>query len=100
MAAAGAPDSQAVAEAVLAQWAALPKTGKPQPHEHTVLAGIALSLPADGNSCGGHASGTQLQHQAAGGGDGSGQQEQQQPQQQRPQQQQRLAVVALGTGTK
>lgn len=35
-----------VAAAVLAQFAALPKTGKPQPHEHTVLAGIALSLPA------------------------------------------------------
>lgn len=35
----------AVAEAVLAQFAALPKTGKPQAHEHTVLAGIALSLP-------------------------------------------------------
>eukprot|EP00887_Chlorella_sp_A99_P007976 scaffold12.g7976.t1 len=36
----------AVAQAVLAQFAALPKTGKPQPHEHTVLAGIAVALPA------------------------------------------------------
>ncbi|GAB4823446.1 hypothetical protein N2152v2_010492 [Parachlorella kessleri] len=34
-----------VAAAMLAQFEALAKTGKPQPHEHTVLAGIALTLP-------------------------------------------------------
>ena len=81
----------AVAEAVLAQWAALPKTGKPQQHEHTVLAGIALELPTGGfisSSVTG-----QVQQQSA----------QQREQQQLAQQQQRcgqLAVVAIGTGTK
>lgn len=45
-AAGAASMGDAVAAAVLAQFAALPKTGKPQPHEHTVLAGIALLLPA------------------------------------------------------
>lgn len=29
----------AVAGAVQAKYVALPKTGKPQPHEHTILAG-------------------------------------------------------------
>ncbi|GAB4823450.1 hypothetical protein N2152v2_010496 [Parachlorella kessleri] len=38
-------NSTDVAAAVLAQFEALAKTGKPQPHEHTVLAGIALTLP-------------------------------------------------------
>ncbi len=34
------PDlAAAVAAAVQERWAALPKTGKPQPNEHTVLAG-------------------------------------------------------------
>ncbi len=82
----------AVAEAVLAQWAALPKTGKPQPHEHTVLAGIALELPGSGSS-GGSGSGA-----ASGeGASGSARQAQQGAQQA---QQASLAVVAIGTGTK
>lgn len=34
---------QAVAAAVIRQHTALPKTGKPQPNEHTVLAGFVLS---------------------------------------------------------
>jgi len=34
-----------VAQAVQESFAALPKTGKPQPHEHTVLAGEHLVLP-------------------------------------------------------
>jgi hypothetical protein len=35
----GAGLAAAVAEAVQGAFAALPKTGKPQPHEYTVLAG-------------------------------------------------------------
>lgn len=31
--------AEAVAAAIQAAFAGLPKTGKPQPHEHTVLAG-------------------------------------------------------------
>lgn len=83
----------AVAKAVLAQWAALPKTGKPQPHEHTVLAGIALELPTSGggiSSSGCTSSGT-----PAGAGTSR---ETCQAQQQQPHGQ--LAVVAIGTGTK
>jgi len=34
-----------VAHAVQAKFAALPKTGKPQPHEHTVLAGTPIPSP-------------------------------------------------------
>lgn len=70
-----------VAQAVLATFAALPKKAKPQPHEHTVLAGIALSLPADSSN----SSGSGVSLPAA---------------EQQEQQQQRLAVVAIGTGTK
>lgn len=36
--------SNAVAEACTQQFARLPKTGRPQPHEHTVLAGFAVSM--------------------------------------------------------
>jgi tRNA-specific adenosine deaminase 1 len=79
----------AVAQAVLAQFAALPKMGKPQPHEHTVLAGIALSLPG-GNS--GGRTGQRAVQAAAGSSQPSCAQQQ-------PEQQQ-LAVVAIGTGTK
>lgn len=74
----------AVALAVLAQFASLPRTGKPQAHEHTVLAGIAVGLPppgAGGSGAGGSASG--------GGGGGPTQRKQQ-----------ALTVVALATGTK
>lgn len=74
----------AMAEAVLAQWAALPKTGKPQPHEHTVLAGIALEMPAAAAV----ATGTAVGAAAAADVPASAQA---QPQ---------LAVVALATGTK
>ena len=99
-----APEAEAgVAAAVLAQFAALPKTGKPQAHEHTVLAGIVLSLPppqkvAGRGSRGGDAGGTP-------GGAGSeppAASAEQRQQQQQTQQQARevLAVVALGTGTK
>ena len=35
-----------VADAVLQQYHSLPRTGKPQPNEHTVLAGFAVSLCA------------------------------------------------------
>lgn len=34
-----------LAEAALAAYASLPKTGKPQPHEHSVLAAIAVTAP-------------------------------------------------------
>ena len=34
-----------LAEAALAAYVSLPKTGKPQPHEHTVLAAIAVTGP-------------------------------------------------------
>ena len=82
----------AVAEEVLAQWAALHKTGKPQPHEHTVLAGIALELPNGGgiSSSGCTSSGTPA---GAGTSRVTCQAQQQQPHG-------RLAVVAIGTGTK
>lgn len=36
--------AEAVADAILAQYHSLPNTGKPQPNEHTVLAGFAISL--------------------------------------------------------
>ena len=39
-----APLPEAVAEVVLRQYHSLPKTGKPQPNEHSVLAGFAISL--------------------------------------------------------
>lgn len=39
------PSPQAVAGAALDCFAALPRTGKPQAHEHTVLAAIVLSTP-------------------------------------------------------
>ena len=35
--------AEKVAKTVIAQYEALPKTGKPQPHEHTVLCGFVLS---------------------------------------------------------
>ena len=36
--------AEAVADVILRQYHSLPKTGKPQPNEHTVLAGFAISL--------------------------------------------------------
>lgn len=39
-----APLPEAVAEVILRQYHSLPKTGKPQPNEHSVLAGFAISL--------------------------------------------------------
>ncbi|KAK9814518.1 hypothetical protein WJX72_007238 [[Myrmecia] bisecta] len=44
-------DSHALASAVLKQYAALPKTGKPQHNEHTVLAGFAVTLPQRDSAC-------------------------------------------------
>ena len=35
-----------VTQAVLQQWDKLPKTGKPQPHEHTCLAAFVMEYPA------------------------------------------------------
>mmetsp|Transcript_35373 Transcript_35373/g.100151 ORF Transcript_35373/g.100151 Transcript_35373/m.100151 type:complete len:149 (-) Transcript_35373:1851-2297(-) len=35
--------AEKVKETVVSQYEALPKTGKPQPHEHTVLCGFVLS---------------------------------------------------------
>ena len=35
---------EAVAEVILRQYESLPKTGKPQANEHTVLAGFAVSI--------------------------------------------------------
>ena len=37
---------RAVAEAVMRQFCALPKKGKPQPNEHTVLAGFVVTQAA------------------------------------------------------
>jgi tRNA-specific adenosine deaminase 1 len=37
--------AEAIADMVLRQHEALPKTGKPQPNEHTVLAGFVVSTP-------------------------------------------------------
>lgn len=93
-----------VAAAVLAQFESLPKTGKPQPHEYTVLAGIALTLPPAPQL---PAAAGQPQPAAAVGGVAlPGQLTPQQAQhtaQQQPQREQQLpplVVVALGTGTK
>ena len=64
----------AVAEVILSQYNSLPKTGKPQPNEHTVLAGFAISMVDEApDTYGGSA--TQPEHA-------------------------RLVPVALGTGTK
>ncbi|KAL4457361.1 hypothetical protein ABPG75_012226 [Micractinium tetrahymenae] len=82
----------AVAATVLAQFAALPKTGKPQPHEHTVLAGIVLSLPA-ASSSGQPAAPQRLQQRGQQQAGAAGPQQAGQGASQ-------LAVVALGTGTK
>ena len=38
------PSPEMVADAVLQQYHSLPRTGKPQPNEHTVLAGFAVSF--------------------------------------------------------
>jgi tRNA-specific adenosine deaminase 1 len=43
----GGGDAAAVAAAALAAFAALPRTGKPAAFEHTVLAAVALTLPAE-----------------------------------------------------
>jgi tRNA-specific adenosine deaminase 1 len=40
-----------VANAVLRRYGALPKTGKPQPNEHTVLAGFVLEAPGSELRC-------------------------------------------------
>jgi tRNA-specific adenosine deaminase 1 len=40
--------AEAVAQAVLAKYAELPKNGKPSPTEWTILAGLAASRPAGG----------------------------------------------------
>ena len=40
------PLPEMVADAVLQQYHSLPRTGKPQPNEHTVLAGFAVSFHA------------------------------------------------------
>ena len=48
--------AEAVADVILRQYHRLPKTGKPQPNEHTVLAGFAISLddpPRTQGSCDG-----------------------------------------------
>lgn len=87
-----------VAAAVVAQFAALPKTGKPQAHEHTVLAGIALSLPSLDGSSGSQHLAQQPAQQVV-----SAQQEPAQHAQrhaEHAEQGGRLVVVALGTGTK
>jgi tRNA-specific adenosine deaminase 1 len=91
----------AVAQAVLAQFVALPKTGKPQPHEHTVLAGIALSLPG-GNGGSSGSSGARAGQRPAQRVPDSSQAslDQQQERQEQEIEQQQLAVVAIGTGTK
>ena len=65
---------EAVAEVILRQYESLPKTGKPQPNEHTVLAGFAVSINDDIQGSG--------QGAAIQPGDA------------------RLVPVALGTGTK
>eukprot|EP00898_Chlorokybus_atmophyticus_P004316 jgi/Chlat1/4886/Chrsp31S04905 len=41
----------AVAEAAVEQYRQLPKTGKPQPHEYTVLAAFAVTLAQAGPDC-------------------------------------------------
>ena len=43
--------SNKIASAALSAYASLPKTGKPQLHEHTVLAAIALTLPPHAANC-------------------------------------------------
>ena len=46
--------AEAVADVILRQYHSLPKTGKPQPNEYTVLAGFAISLddlPRTQGSC-------------------------------------------------
>ena len=50
------PFPEMVADAVLQQYYSLTRTGKPQPNEHTVLAGFAVSFHAPqgrAGSCGG-----------------------------------------------
>ena len=47
--------AEAVARAVLAQYAGLPKNGKPGPTEWTILAGMAASRPLGGGGAGSRA---------------------------------------------
>ena len=65
---------EAVAGVILSQYHSLPKTGKPQPNEHTVLAGFAISLDDEPHAA---SRGAATQPEHAG-----------------------LVPVALGTGTK
>lgn len=83
------PSPEIVADAVLQQYYSLPRTGKPQPNEHTVLAGFALSFHAPqgrADTCAGYsghdAGGELLSNRALCG------------------QHLRVVCVALGTGTK
>ena len=83
------PLPEMVADAVLQQYHSLPRTGKPQPNEHTVLAGFAVSFHAPqgrADTCArdsGHdAEEESLSTKAVYG------------------QQLRIVCVALGTGTK
>lgn len=94
-----------VAAAVLAQFESLPKSGKPQPHEYTVLAGIALTLPPAPQLPPAAGQPPPPAAAAAGGAAPPGQLTPQQAQHasmQQPQREQQLPplVVALGTGTK
>jgi len=41
----GESSAERIASIALATFASLPKTGKPQPHEHTALAAITITLP-------------------------------------------------------
>ncbi len=83
-----------VAAAVLAQHAALPKTGKPQPNEHTVLAGFVLSWPSQPHAVA--AGGKALPGQSA----GFACEEPTEPTAAGSRAREDVTVVALGTGTK
>ena len=81
----------ALADVILRQYHSLPKTGKPQPNEYTVLAGLAVSMDApscsrDSSAFKGSLSQAQTELPDSRAGDGE--------------QYLQLVPVVLGTGTK
>ena len=93
---AGASFAHSIATAVMRQFCALGKKGKPQPNEHTVLAGFAITKPPAAQALGGSTNAQcaagQQQHSASVSGHSCGSEGSWSAA--------APVVVSLGTGTK